>query len=74
VVRVGLGADDPLDGEAHVDEVAVAGDVHVLEVVQQRQLPPYHGMCSLRSTTLSPCSAEIGMKVMSVVCFASRSR
>src|SRR5690606_29811780 len=38
-----LGADDVLDGEAHVDQVAVAGDVHVLQVVQQRRtLVPVH--------------------------------
>ena len=27
--------------------------------------PSYHGMLAERSTTLSPCSAEIGMKVRS---------
>ena len=36
VVVVGLGADDVLHREAGVDEVAVGGDVDVLEVVHQR--------------------------------------
>src|SRR5690606_20834353 len=39
VVEGGVGgllrADDVLDGEAHVRQVAVGGDVHVLQVVQQ---------------------------------------
>ncbi len=35
--------DHPLDGEAHVDQVAVGGDVDVLEVVEQRRpLIPGH--------------------------------
>src|SRR5690606_4885914 len=39
VVQVGVGgplrADDVLHRETHVDQVAVGGDVHVLQVVQQ---------------------------------------
>jgi hypothetical protein len=45
VVVVGgvAGADHVLDGEADVDEVAVRGHVHVLEVVEQRRaLVPGH--------------------------------
>jgi hypothetical protein len=37
VVLRALRAHDPLHGEAHVDEVAVRGDVHRLEVVQERR-------------------------------------
>ena len=64
VVGVAHRADHPLHREAHVVEVAVLGDDDVLEVVEQRRgAVPLHA--SERSTTLSPCSAEIGMKVMS---------
>ena len=43
VVVLGDRPDDPLDGEADVDEVAIGGDVHVLEVVEQRRaLVPGH--------------------------------
>jgi hypothetical protein len=57
---VALRPDHVLHREAHVDQVAVARDVDVLEVVQQRRAL-YQGMFSERSTTLSPLSAEIGM-------------
>ena len=41
MVLVGLRADHVLHREAGIDEVAVAGDVHLLEVVQQgRTLVP----------------------------------
>ena len=36
-VLTGLGADDVLNGEADVDQVAVAGDVDILEMTQQRR-------------------------------------
>ena len=43
MVRFGSGPDHPLHGEAAIDEVAVRGDVHVLEVIQQRRtLVPGH--------------------------------
>ena len=64
-------ADDVLDREAQLGQVAVGRDLDRLEVLEQRR-PPYHGIASERSTTLSPCSALIGMKAMS--CTASCER
>jgi hypothetical protein len=51
-------------GKADVDQVAVAGDVHLFEVVQQRgALVPRR--VGRPVTTLSPLSADIGMMVRS---------
>ena len=61
VVLVGLRADDVLHREADVDQVAVGGDVDVLEVVHQRRAGVPRHVLGPRSTTLSPWSAEIGM-------------
>ena len=66
VELLGHGPDHVLHREAHVDEVAVRGDVHVLQVVQQRRAPGTRASSPSASTTLSPSSAEMGMKVRSV--------
>ena len=47
VELVGLRAHDVLHREAGVDQVAVGGDVHVLEVVHQRRaVVPVHVLAS----------------------------
>ena len=62
-----LRADHVLDREAVVDQVAVGGDVDVLEVAEQRlPVEPGHVRPS-GSTTLSPASAEIGTKLRSLM-------
>ncbi len=52
-----LGPDHVLDGEARVDQVAVAGDVHVLQVVQQaRTLVPGHVLRAVHDVV--PCQGR----------------
>ena len=58
-----LGPDDVLHGEAGIDQVAVRGDVHLLEVVQQRRARTR--ACVERCTTLSPSNADMGMNLRS---------
>ena len=63
VVLVRHRPDHPLHGEAPAVEVAVGGDLDRLEVLEQRRpVVPRHLRRSA-STTLSPCSAEIGITV-----------
>jgi hypothetical protein len=59
----GSGADQ-LHRQPQLDEVAVAGDVHRLEVGEQRR-PWYHGMLAAAVTTFSPVSADIGTNTTS---------
>ena len=66
VVGVVVRAHDPLDRQARaVEDLAVGGDVDLLEVLEQRRARRTTGAASERSTTLSPLSAEIGIAAMS---------
>ena len=61
----GLRPDDVLHREPHVDEVAVAGDVDVLEMAQQRRTRRTTAPCPTWSPRCRRWSADIGMVVTS---------
>ena len=63
--EVEVGADDVLHRETQVGQVAVAGDVHRLQVVQQRRAAIPGHRVALATRRCRPSSADIGMKVMS---------